>query len=395
MSFTRVHAQSLDEPDFLKEKKFYNLYKNLNSKPTDEQLWTGVVSGKPQVYSIQDEDTLWDLSETLFGDSKYWPKVWSLNSEKIENPHEIFPGQVVQFTPGTTADAPSVAIRQKSEAEAAQETLTVETPENKELLSRAQIPPQAPKKPVTLIPGSIPSWTMGARKPQLQFEVQPRSGRVSFPDEDLTYFIESRGLAGIGTVAETELTGNVAGDFQIVYVKLSGPPNDKTVLAVKDVGEIEDPQDKSKSHVIQVQGEIEILEPVNSGENIYRALVKKTVNPVEVGSQLVVGEIPKFNLTHDSFGSAKAQIIGGQHGAERKILEYNSLVFLKGQGLAIGQTYPIFKRQILRNPKTRSFENPRRIGQVKILRVSDRLATGVILESTEEIHVGDVTSPQP
>lgn len=60
-------------------------------------------------YMIQSGDTLWDLAQANFGDPQYWPQLWSIN-EYITNPHWIYPGNAIQFTPGTTIEPPQIDI---------------------------------------------------------------------------------------------------------------------------------------------------------------------------------------------------------------------------------------------------------------------------------------------
>lgn len=51
------------------------------------------------VYVIKQGDTLWGLSDRFVKDPKYWPNMWSKNSQ-ITNPHLIYPGQKVRFVDG-------------------------------------------------------------------------------------------------------------------------------------------------------------------------------------------------------------------------------------------------------------------------------------------------------
>ncbi|WP_171818957.1 LysM peptidoglycan-binding domain-containing protein [Pyxidicoccus fallax] len=53
-------------------------------------------SAPGEVHSVQEGDTLWDLSQRYLGSPWYWPKVWSYNPE-IANPHWIYPGNQVRF----------------------------------------------------------------------------------------------------------------------------------------------------------------------------------------------------------------------------------------------------------------------------------------------------------
>ncbi|WP_205519792.1 LysM peptidoglycan-binding domain-containing protein [Pyxidicoccus caerfyrddinensis] len=56
----------------------------------------GRESAPGEVHSVQEGDTLWDLSQRYLGSPWYWPKVWAYNPE-IANPHWIYPGNQVRF----------------------------------------------------------------------------------------------------------------------------------------------------------------------------------------------------------------------------------------------------------------------------------------------------------
>jgi hypothetical protein len=53
----------------------------------------------PDTYTIRPGDTLWDLSGRYLNNPWYWPKIWSYNPD-IENPHWIYPGNLLRFFPG-------------------------------------------------------------------------------------------------------------------------------------------------------------------------------------------------------------------------------------------------------------------------------------------------------
>ena len=53
---------------------------------------------EPVIYVIKQGDTLWGLSDRFIKDPRYWPNMWSKNSQ-ITNPHVIYPGQKVRVYP--------------------------------------------------------------------------------------------------------------------------------------------------------------------------------------------------------------------------------------------------------------------------------------------------------
>ncbi|MEQ1879432.1 MAG: LysM peptidoglycan-binding domain-containing protein [Burkholderiales bacterium] len=49
----------------------------------------------PNRYVVVRGDTLWDISARFLRDPWLWPDVWGLNKDEIQNPHWIYPGDVV------------------------------------------------------------------------------------------------------------------------------------------------------------------------------------------------------------------------------------------------------------------------------------------------------------
>lgn len=407
MSVTVAVSAQGDDPDLRKEALFHRYFKSFNENPTPDDKWqSAITQGAAQTYTIQSGDTLWGLSETLFADPNFWPKVWSLNVEQIGNPHEILPDQTVQFIPGTTGEAPSLAVTEEGASEEAvateQTNATTEAPaepEKKEFdLSSVTLPePSRKSGPVAKFPASIPGWQFRKdNKDSAIFEVEKINRDFGAPENQLTNFVVEMESAAMGTIKETEMGLGSAAEFQYIIVQLPTAPAEKNLLVIREKEKIVDPVTDEEGMVVQVQGEIQILESVNTEENLYRAMVRRVINPVEVGAKLVSGSLPTYNTQEEGSGTGNAQIIGGQHGEKRVLFSDQAVVYLNGgskAGLTVGQSYPIYKQPTLRVEKTNAIQNPRMIGRVKVLRVTDYFATGVITQASEDVRAGDTTSP--
>jgi len=59
-----------------------------------------IISSTPGCdYVVQEGDTLWDLAIQFQQDAFQYRSLWSVNNQEITNPHYIYPGQCVNFTP--------------------------------------------------------------------------------------------------------------------------------------------------------------------------------------------------------------------------------------------------------------------------------------------------------
>lgn len=56
-----------------------------------------IKEGAPESYVVKKGDTLWDISAMYLDEPWLWPQIWQLNPQ-VENPHLIYPGDVLNLT---------------------------------------------------------------------------------------------------------------------------------------------------------------------------------------------------------------------------------------------------------------------------------------------------------
>lgn len=388
-----------EEPDYSKEAEFHRIYKTYNEQPTSEEAW-GRIFGerKAQSYKVQKKDTLFDISKTFFGDPFYWPKVWSLNAGHILNPHEIVPGLNVQFFPGSMDEAPALELgKDEKKGEAVVDAEGKGERQKIAKQTRVQIPQPKKKRAPLLknIPGSLPLYRMGVdQKSVVEFQVGLPKAQFSAPLEYLSYYINDEPVQGGSVVTATEMNMKTAGDYQYIYVRLDSGNAGKEYIAQKNAGPVEDTnRNGRRGYMIEIEGEVEILDCVNEQKSIYRAIVKKVIQPIEVGAILAPGKMSMFNPTAGEItAGVGAKIMGGQFDRRRMIFGSESLVFLDGgssQGLREGQVLPVYADERVRNKKTDAITNDRKIGIVKVVRVSKNFATAYVAKADDDILLGD------
>jgi hypothetical protein len=412
---SNVHA--INNSDLKKENKFHKIYEVYNSVPTPSEKWEpSAQKGKTQKYFVQKGDTLWGVSETLFGDGFFWSKVWSLNPN-IKNPHEINLGAEIQFIPGSDLNAPSLNISNQSDKVDTEnipvigEVVDISKVDFKEVVLSKEKEfqlesddkiPKSSRKSLPLLnnfPQSIPDWKMETRTIESGAVMQRMSRQFIDAELYLPYFITEVEPSSVGKIHEMELTSRFAGVGDYLFIEGTQLKIGELYTVFNVLGNVEVNNKSSKENplMIQVQGEVKVVSKV---ESLFKAKVTKAIVPVEINSFLLESAFPVMNMGIEKNSpivtrDIAAEVVGGDFNVDRKLMAEQNILFLnKGtkEGFKLGDLVPLYATRGTRQISSKILQDKRQIGLVKIVKIEDNYSTGLILHSTEEVMPGDTTS---
>ncbi len=325
---------------------------------------TPLAEGHPDEYTVQVGDTLWDIAANFLKDPWYWPEVWYVNPQ-IENPHLIFPGDVLALV----------------HVDGRQRITTVSRG------AAYRLSPQARSTPLSEAITTIPYEKIAAF---LSKGLVLEKGQV----QKLPYIVATRGdhmMAAAGNE---------------IYVRGLAPTEPGTQYSVVHVGEqLRDPDDDK---LIGYQG-IYVGEGLLARGGDPATVVLTDTNREALGGDRLIPESVEIPLNF--FPKAPdlevdGRIISVVDGVSM-IGQYQVVVMNRGarDGLAPGDVLTIFQAgEVVRDRyaggalfgASNMFGGQKvklpdeEAGTVMVFKVYDRIGYGLVMEASMPIHVLDV-----
>ncbi|MBI2061377.1 MAG: LysM peptidoglycan-binding domain-containing protein [Nitrospirae bacterium] len=346
-----------------------------SSKPsTESAAVASATSGEQQTHTVEDGDTLWDLSTRYFSSPWRWNDIWDANRDAVGNPHWIYPGQTLIIPPIRIEAVPDLPPELAA--------------------APAFEPPPVPFVPPPEAPPEMPVMKLVPPK-----KIEPPALRV-IPSLDKPREIVYQGLLGTGFITEEEyeeaprvlgtMDGRrLMGQGDVIYLEFEESPTvqkGEKYLVVRVGEEIEHPDTGDDlGYRIEVLGSVEI-EDTSTESASARVLVSYDYIATE---DLIVPmqTVPERVLVKKGRKGIEGYVVAAREDVQ--FLGQGHIVYTDlgaGSGAEAGQVFKIVRSEeevggLLIPPVT--------VGEIVILRVGSTTSTALIVRSNSPVQVGD------
>jgi hypothetical protein len=335
-------------------------------------------TGGAEVHVVREGDTLWDISDSYFGDPWHWPQLWSFNPE-ITNPHWIYPLDQVRLSPSALAGDEMIAKVQGGDG-------------------TTGIGSRAPSAGVLAGTETAPSVIVpkGAFTP----------GTVFLREQG---YLDQEALRGAGVITGGNEEQMFLAPSDQVYVKFKSdePVRDGQVYTVFRQMKPEERSAEEQGVLVKILGTV-VVRSYDKDKRIARGIVTEAMDPIERG--MFVARIDRrFDLVAPKRNTSNvvAHIIANIE--PRTLMGYGEVVFLdvgQGKGIEPGNRFFVVRRgdgwmesidvnptevgNVTEVPEYDQAVLPKEVvAELRVLKVRKNTTVAVIVRADTDLALGD------
>jgi hypothetical protein len=358
----------------------------------------------PEMYDVEEGDTMFDVCSQLIDDGNYWPKLWSLNPD-VRNPHFIYPGMKLAFYAGDEDNPPYIDVVTEDEV----------VPVEKGPIQEAELVTEVQPLPVTGTEGGSVKVERIVEDSQVVSVVGPGeigadgdaldgfifSGKP-WTRDDVDFVIPAFFFSGeaqaLGEVVGGPSGQGMIGDDKSVIISSDGELGVGTYSILRPSGDVESLRTSSfVGYRYEFAGNVRVTRKTKSG--LLEGVVFDTRGGVQEGDIVVQFIATKRNIPSvSSIGpvtTADSSVIGFED-AGRFSGGRGDLVFLEKTGLSVGGYYSIFRtdenRDISHLQNSDARQDGGMVGVARVIEISGESALAYIVAGRGEVRVGDSLS---
>jgi hypothetical protein len=336
---------------------------------TTNPLRCEFLQNAPDQHVVVRGDTLWGISGKFLQHPWCWPQVWDMNREQINNPHRIFPGQIVYF------DRVAGRLRLGTSTGSARQPQTI---------ADVRLSPQVRME--NLGSDAIPAIPTGAIEPFLS---QP----LIIGADDLAraprIVAAQEGRVFLGNGDKAYVRGDLSGGTVFQAFRPGKPLKDPATHAILGYEAV-------------YLGNLKLDRAAKTDDEAHRFIVAMSKEEMGVGDRLVaVPSTPILNyMPHPPATSVDARIVaiygGVTQAGQNQVVSINRG---KNDQLDVGAVLALYRFGAIiadRTDNKKAVKLPdEQYGTLFIFRVFDKISYGLIMQVTDTVQVGDVAkSPE-